>query len=325
MMIKKPLLASLLVLVCAFICPAKATDLEEAITPIPGSPLFYYDDIKLATGLHVSLSGETKQGRQWQAREIRHEDLSLMQRLMTDAALMQYFAAGYAKNAEQVEASINHYTAMGHAGYPLGGLTILLEHQPVGHIFCVEQHEPGVAEIGYIFDHGCKNSGLASAVVQVLTHQWAPELHRIACGQLLDPQQHSAAIEKFKCFQNSPLKKLVATASPANVASWMVLKKNGFRPAAAAVRNHDEIIVLPQEERPPHDDRAAFYAYWQRVEKALGDFYSGPDALQADVCYFYLESADKVWVFSQKTYTQPGFQARQKIKFHFELNINTTK
>lgn len=188
--------------------------------------------------LSVHMEGETQNGFKWYAEDIKLEDLAYHQKAFGNSTMMQNFGTGQPRAYEYTEERLKAWRCRFDAGLPHGGLTIFCAEtrKPIGHIVAGGGDAPGVSEVAYtLMEHDWDGTGvprlwgkgIMKDVVHAIVTDWAKEVRRLGTDQALAPKVRNA----FACFGDLPLKRIDATASPANPASWRLLKRNGFEAA----------------------------------------------------------------------------------------------
>lgn len=265
----------------------------------------------------VRIQGETASGFKWYAEDIKPADLAYHQKAFANATMMRNFGTGEPRTPEYTETRVRAWRKRFDDGYPHGGLTIFCAetNQPIGHVVAGGGDDEGVSETAYtLMEHDWDEEGepslwgqgIMSNVVHTIVTDWAQEVRRLGVDENLDPKVKEA----FCCFGGKSLKRIDATASPANPASWRLLKRNGFEPAriqndtggAAGAENLLVEIDLKGLEGP-------------ELEKALLTLFEGDNALEPGKRYQVNVPNWGLFTFSFK-------ERFGRIKFHFELYLD---
>lgn len=198
------------------------------------SDIFTYDDVKNAKGLHVTLKGNN-----WQATDVKEQDIAFHQQLFSNPQVMAGFADGQTRTPNSTKQRVSGiWLPRFQNGQPHGGMTVsnLEDKKNFGHIVAGGGEGAGVSEIAYSYMPAYWGKGMGYAVLEAIVNPWAIEVRRIALGEGLDELQDANIIKKFNCFGGQPLNRFDATASPSNTASYRILEKCGFKAAASNVQ-----------------------------------------------------------------------------------------
>lgn len=204
------------------------------------SPFFSYEDAANARGLHVSVKGSD-----WVLRDVREEDLSFYGDLLSNGDVVRQFGAGTPLPRKKIASWIrDSWVPRFESGKPSGALTVMhTDGRKMGYVIGGLGEGPGVSELACAFMPEFWGKGLATSIASVV-NQWAPEVRRIGLGEGLDPEKDKSVMTAFRCFQEQPLSRLDATASPNNPGSWRILDKLSFGPAASKLKSKEVVLDL---------------------------------------------------------------------------------
>ncbi|MFN7710476.1 MAG: hypothetical protein ACK5O7_05930 [Holosporales bacterium] len=317
-----------------------ATDLSA----VPGSEIFYYEDSEGAKRLHVRLGGCSKAGIQWVARDVQEKDIPFMEDHFFDERVMKNYGSGERREKNATRERLQTiWIPRFDNGHPHGGMTLLKAYleegrvhsrQPIGHAVAGGGDGPGVSEVAYGLNpyldvegrqERLWGQGIISSVLGEIVESWAPEVRRIGLGVGLDERQHMNMIEAFRCFDNQTLAQLDATSSPKNIASWKAMDQRGFGAAQSRVCVTNGIFNFENPDHPTFDgleSREKEQVFWQNFEAdslmALFDSKRAPSPLSPGVRYQCYDPFGRLRTFSWD-------QKFNRIKYHFELKLNTSE
>lgn len=279
----------------------------------------------------ISLSGMTKTGVSWTAQDVKEEHIPFHQILFGDETTMSGYAGGTPRTPESVKSRIKtQWLPRFQSGKPHGGLTVFLGDSsalPIGHVVAGGGDQDkvyGVSEMAYSFlpntagpqkdgyggfyplDHRdliLWNKGLGSSIVAQIVTAWAPEVRRIGLGKDMDEIQEMPIVKNFRCFDEKPLGRLDATASPKNPASWKILD-HYFSAALSRVDSSTDFIDWDQKE----------FTSFEEMEDAflkLYDVIAQTDPLNSGVRYRFIDPDGEERTVSKHA-------SYNCLKYHFE-------
>jgi RimJ/RimL family protein N-acetyltransferase len=258
------------------------------------SEIFYYDKMN-PQYLHVQI-----EGKNWRARDIRLEDTTFYQNLFENEKVIHFFAEGKIRTHEHTGERVNLWIKRFKEGHPHGALTILDQTgEYIGYAIAGQGEEAGACEVACAFIPGSWQKGIGSDIASKLINCWAPTVKDIGLGKGLNEFQTPEIIKSFCCFfEGEPLKRLDATASPSNCASWRILEKNGF--VAAEYKLESKEILF---------DCSNWNCSYNEMEARI---LSGEinDKLLVDKRFRIIDIDSK-----QRTISKKGYG---KLKYHFE-------
>lgn len=258
-------------------------------------------------------------GESWQARNITKEDIPFYQGLFSDFNVISMFGDGQTRKPEDTSKRIlETWIPRFEKGNPHGALTILQEGQQIGFMIAGGGDRPGTSELAYALMPNYWGRGLGASITSAIVEKWAPEVRRIGLGIGLK-EESEAVIQAFRCFGGQPLDQLDATASPSNVASWLILEKCGFKAAIIGVSRDATIIDLTNSELEFKFDtsKETFRANYEALEHFILEkcFKDQPDLFQPGVRYTLISPDGKEFTISK----HPKWD---RLKFHFEYKIS---
>ena len=271
---------------------------------------FTYDNAENATGLHVKMTGTTKNGIEWTASDVTANDVPFLAEHFADKTVMSQFGTGLPREDHATVTRLGGWMKRFTDGNPHGGMTLFdVNENQIGHVVAGGGEGAGVSETAYTLtpENWCK--GIMSSVVGTIVNEWAPEVRRIGLsGQLTQESTVNKAIQKaFCCFDGEALKQIDATASPANAGSWKVLEKQGFGAAITNVQTIEGDFTIDLDGKEL-DARG--------VENHLLRLYTNGGPLEAGKRYHMVGTDGSERTFSKNTHFD-------RMKYHYERAIET--
>ena len=273
------------------------------------SEILSYENPSAGTGLYVRLSGKTKTGIEWTAREAKEEDIPFYQELFLIPAVYETFTDGKPTPPELIEKNMRDrflpQIARGNPNYI--HLTIFSDSKPMGRV-SLKEEAPGCIEVGYAYMPEVKGQGLGSSVTQEVTKLFH-EIRRVGTGEGLDPEQYGNLIKACQC-QGKPLEKVVATVFPSNVASWKILSRSGFQPEDVAPEDEKLRIDFSGKSCKEDLDRS------KTMEKELMKLFSPESPYKAGTLYRCIDFDGNTCTFG----LHPEYQCiRYYLKYQMSL------
>jgi RimJ/RimL family protein N-acetyltransferase len=291
-----------------FLCRLLSTlILAKVLTPCSygefTSEIFKYDDVKNAKDLHVSLKGKTSKGAEWEAREVKKEDIPFYQELFSNKDVMEYFGERQTRSPESTQKRVEEsWIPRFQKGHPHGALTIINpeNQKQIGFFIAGGGDEPGASECTFAYMKDCWNQGFGLSVCETMFAKWVPEVRRIGLGQGLDKEADKAIIDAFQCFGKRELQRLDSTSSIANLASVKILDKVGFKPALSAVKDLKPVLDFSKKEV-------------QDLESEVLKLFD-EEVLKKGCRYRLIDHEGNMRTFSHH-------EKYKHIKYHFEYNL----
>ena len=169
-----------------------------------------------------------------------------------------------------------------------------------------------MAELGYSYIPDSWGNGVGSSVIGKIINEWAPEVRRWGLGTGLDERQDMPIVKAFQCFGGKRLERVDATASPANVGSWRILDRHGFKAAVSHLNTEREIDFEWGEYGGTAEQQVL------ALEKDLEKLYVGDTPLTSGVRYALTDPNGNERTFSLSS-------SYNRIKFHFEHTVEAKK
>lgn len=273
---------------------------------IKGSEIFFInDDNSLA--IHSLLNTE-KSNESFIIRSIEANDIPSYQKWFVNSQIIRFFADGQVKLEDEVTKRCTNWIQRFVQHQPNSALTICRGDttQPVGFVIAGEGNEVGASEIAGMGNNDFWNLGVGSAALEFIVKKWAPEVRKIAEGEIVEARWPNLR-QSFCCFGDAALSKLQATASPLNIASWTILQKYGFQPTPLTSSALSNGMMIDLTNSKLHLQKS------DDQQQIIQQFFKIPEQ------HYKVRDADgREWTASYK-------EAFGALRYHFELDLRPKK
>lgn len=220
--------------------------------------IFKFEDETKATGIHVTLRGQDKDGAAWVTRNVAAGDFDILASLYQNPVVMANFGDGSLRTPEQINGRIKLWTERSQKGQPHGGLIIQDAdgQKPIGVMVAGVGEGVGVSEVARMILPEYQSKGMGTSAMRALVQSWAP-----AVCQLGLQEDNLVMRENFRCFGGSELKMLYVSSAPVNVGSWISQVRAGFEPKPVSV----ELPIINFVDRE--------FENYEEMELAFAEFF----------------------------------------------------